>query len=480
MLRARSLIFALLLLVSCNSDPESKIKDLQKADLLAKERALISKNADPSPSPTPESKAQNTASKTKKPTSNYELLTKIELSPTTTDTENGDKQETENGETADESTTPEASPSPSPVNLSQIIAEAADEDSNAPQFAAIGEAQGDPNIVINQPSTQNSNLIGGVVTRRPTPTSRVTTDEGSDESADASPSPSPKELLVGPPRGYAILTLMQPNARRSVERQLQTLIDANIKNVFLGVLTDGTFAKDFEYLALVIRRVVGAGRNLTLALYLTNGASMRDFENTPVQAPFTQIDPIEFRELIQHDKKTRAKFIDLVREVRPIFELNQRLSQNNRNIAIVMLEDNLDGDAYLAMRELARAELGNLVEYVRNPCPGCYKGNDAEVFGDKIEIHDVGTISSLRPGDGFTLDGVGFSASPVGKELSLSQVEQLLNIAAQRQLGYFGLWKAERQGVIVGSVLDPNKRVYQEPTDQEMGIETQLLRLGLN
>ena len=72
----------------------------------------------------------------------------------------------------------------------------------------------------------------------------------------ASPSPSPsgavKIFYTGQCRGYAALYLMHPNARPAVEEQVRILKEANVREVYLGVLTDGTFGLDYDYLNEVI------------------------------------------------------------------------------------------------------------------------------------------------------------------------------------------------------------------------------------
>lgn len=300
------------------------------------------------------------------------------------------------------------------------------------------------------------------------------------------PTPTPEPLAhpryTGQARGYAMLYMMHPAARAAVERELQTLIDADVREVYLGILTDGTFGKDFDYVARVLRRLHAERRIVTLGLYLTNGATMRSHDTTPITAAFNQIDPFEFRSLIRWDPATRERFSAMVREVRPLFELNAALHPENRNIAVVMLEDNLQADSYAAMRALAAAVLGDLVEFVRNPCPGCLKGNDMESLGDGLELHNAGEMWRLAPGDGFTLDGTGHYfpwESPAGQALSYDQTLQLARAAYDIALSYFGLWRAPRQGLTSSAGVHPDLRSYEVPTAEQTQLEVRILQEGL-
>ena len=271
--------------------------------------------------------------------------------------------------------------------------------------------------------------------------------------------------------------------RATAEREVQIIIDSDIREVYLGVLTDGTFGKDYDFVAAVLRRLAALQRVITLGLYLTNGATMRSYDVTSITAGFNKINPVEFRALIQWDPVTRARFVQMAREVRPLFELNAALHPENRNIAVVMLEDNLQADSYRAMRTLAAAELGNLVEFVRNPCQGCLPDNDGESLGDPIETHNPHAIGALSFGDGLTLDGTGLYfpwefASPTAR-LSSDEALGMMRAAYDIGLSYVGLWRAGRQGLGGNAGIHPDQRSYEVPTAEQAEIEARLLREGL-
>lgn len=286
--------------------------------------------------------------------------------------------------------------------------------------------------------------------------------------------------VAGQPRGYTQLVLMQPQARPSAEAQIENLLKAQVSQVYLGVLTDGTFGWDQSYLENIVRRLNSDGRSLTLVLYITNGATMRAWDRTPIDVAFTQTEPAEFRQLIQYDLATRDKFQRLARRVEPIVELNRSLNPANRTIIIPMLEDNLDADSYRAIRSLTEGVFGARVDYIRNPCIGCYNGNDSDPQGDGLESHSPAAILDLGAGDGFSLDGISYNF--VGENrpgaLSTDTVKSLSEEALRRGLGYFGLWRAERQGV-EPSMPHPDERTYEVPNEDQLQIERELLREGL-
>jgi hypothetical protein len=337
------------------------------------------------------------------------------------------------------------------------------------------------NTLANTDTLDGSKLVGAGVRRKAT-----TVNSNNQVQASPSPEPSKSPLVLnrvsGQTRGYVILNLMQPTARQSVESQIQVLLESQIQSIYLGVLVDGTFGQDFTYLDQIISRLTQDNRNLTLALYLTNGATMRSFETTPIKVAFNTIDPLEFRSLIQYNSQIRSQFASILATVRPSFLLNRSISNANSNIAISMLEDNLDQESYIAMQRMTRSALGDIAEFMRNPCPGCYKGNDEDGHGDKIELHLTERIHTLGPGDGFTLDGVGFSYPEEG--LSAPRIDEIMylqRIANGHQLRYFGLWRHQRQGVEIGvDPIHPNNRNYEIVSEGQRLIEIEILRDGLS
>lgn len=302
-------------------------------------------------------------------------------------------------------------------------------------------------------------------------------------SVSPSPSPTPKNWYEGQIRGYSLLYLMHPAARNSVNRQIQILIDSRVRRIYLGVLVDGTFSVDYPFLGSVLDRLHRNGNIITLGLFLSNGPAMRnesERERARASGGFNRFDPDDFREKIQFDTELREQFRRIARNARAVFLANASLSRENANIAYVMLEDNLNATAYLAMRDIAGAELGDIANFIRNPCPGCYEGNDFDPNGDGLEFHDPQLIHALQSSDGFSIDGRSLffpgEFDPIG--LSVGDVQTLMRATLSRGVAYFALWRAQRQG-IRGDRVPPDERVYEIPTDTHAEIEIELLRFGL-
>lgn len=337
------------------------------------------------------------------------------------------------------------------------------------QLAPNGMPQSD-----NSQDSQNNPLgfLGGVVVRQPAP-----------EIVDT-PVATPitgRPWVRGQARGYTMLSAMQLEARPVVEANVETLLAARVREPYIGVLIDGTFGRDFAYLREIIERLSIEGRALTLALYLTNGATMRKWRETPIDALFTRINPSDFRQRIRRDKQLQAQFLAVVLQAKSVFEYNVSLNPGNTNVAIVMLEDNLDSLAYRTMREIASAELGSLAGFIRNPCFGCYEGNDDITLGDPREEHQLARYTLLERGDAYSLDGVGFAyPDGSGSGLAPAQLRDLMRNSYARGLRYVGLWRHAWQGLVVGGGNprpDTRNYVASDPDQQEFEIE--MLREGL-
>jgi hypothetical protein len=149
-----------------------------------------------------------------------------------------------------------------------------------------------------------------------------------------------------------------------------------------------------------------------------------------------------------------------------------------------MLEDNLDGSSYQSMRDIAFPIIGGVVEFLRNPCLGCYSGNDDVSFGDPIEYHvsPNGSIPRLNPRSGVTLDGSGykFDGELNNRAFTLQATAGLLDISLAQGLSYFSLWRWERQGFYGTDVpIHPDDRIYEVPSASQSSVEIDLLRYGL-
>jgi len=323
----------------------------------------------------------------------------------------------------------------------------------------------------------DSTRIGGTVSRAP----RVLGAAGVEPTA----TPDVVDLLepvVGQARGFKMLPLMHPRARPMVEAQIETLLRSQIQQIYLGVLVDGTFSLDLDYLLDVIQRLNAGARELTLVLHFVSGPTMRDYDTTPIVTAFSRTNPFDFRELIKFDPRTKYRFESIVRRMVPALRLNRSLKPGNRSIAIVMLEDNLDAESYRAMRATAAAVLGPDIEIMRNPCVGCWEGNDGDPQGNALELHAPTSPASLGRRDGYTMDGAGYifpGERRLPREYSIEETFALIDATMSRGVSYFGLWRARRQGIVGGELVHPDLRVYEVPTIEQSEIEIQLLRHGL-
>jgi hypothetical protein len=279
-----------------------------------------------------------------------------------------------------------------------------------------------------------------------------------------------------------MLYAMQPQARQATEANVQALLSARVREPYIGVLIDGTFGRDFSYLKDIITRLSADGRALTLVLYLSNGPTMRKWDVTPIdQHIFARINPEEFRLLIRRNITLRTEFLAVVLQAKDVFSHNISQGAGNTNLAIVMLEDNLDVLAYRSLREIAAEQLGSMSSFMRNPCIGCFPGNDDDTLGDAREEHALNRFDILKAGDGYSLDGVGFRyPNGEGSGVSPEQMTAMIKESTRRNLRFFGLWQEQWQGVREG-VLNkrPEERIYEPSNPDQQGYEIEMLRLGL-
>jgi hypothetical protein len=347
--------------------------------------------------------------------------------------------------------------------------ESSDRDDARDVFSGIATVPPDP--------FDGSGVLGGVVVRSGGLGTPLPLD-----TPVATPTNS-RPWVQGQARGYTMLYAMQPEARAVVETQIRTLLAARVREPYIGVLIDGTFSRDFAYLKQIIERLSVEDRALTVVLYLSNGPHMRKGRDSVSDALFSKIDPIEFRSRIRREALLQNQFEAVAVQARDIFKYNLSVNPANSNVAIVMLEDNLEVASYRAMRDLATKHVGDLADFIRNPCVGCYEGNDDALLGNAREEHQLSRFQVLRAGDGFSLDGLGFRypASKGGVGLSASQLDSLMITAIDRELRYVGLWRHEWQGVNENSAgfSQASSREYVASTSDEATYEIDALRMGL-
>jgi len=303
--------------------------------------------------------------------------------------------------------------------------------------------------------------------------------------AVGTPEDSNEGWVSGQSRGYAMLYAMQPAARSVVESNVSTLLSARIREPYIGVLIDGTFSQDFEYLRNIIARL-SENRTLTLELYLTNGPTQRNGNPRGIEAPFLNNPPSAFRSLIMNSASAQSQFSALAAQARDIFQFSRGVNPANQHLVSVMLEDNLDVKTYSFMRQLAVQQLDDLAGFIRSTCVGCAQGDrevDGDTAGDPREEHRVDTFAELKEGDGFTLDGVGFrypGDSP-GLGISSDRLKELITESDAKGVRFFGLWRHGWQGALENSRDNPHPRdrTYIASTPLQESFEIEMLRLGL-
>ncbi len=352
---------------------------------------------------------------------------------------------------------------------------------------ALGTNQQSPQVSVSSNAIGSSQNRGVGVRNPPQISAKRPLDSDNSNSSSPSPSPSPEPseypLVKGAmPRGYLMLYMTHPRARELVELQIQNLIEANIENVFIGLLTDGTFGQDFAYAKSALTQLHQSGRIITLAVYLSNGATMRYYDKTPITTGFSRTSPLTFRRAIQFDAQTRTKYTALAEKGVDLLRHNSALSPLNKNIAIPMLEDNLDSSSYLAIRGLVKGILGSTrATIMRSHCLGCYSGNDADGAGDPLDEHGSTVFYRVKTGDGFSFDGAQFLyPGEQSYGLPFEAAQGLASEAERRGAAFFGLWRSLWQGLSQGPLVHPDKRNYIPPTVQELEFDIKLLRAGLD
>ena len=367
-----------------------------------------------------------------------------------------------------------ASPIPTPLKVAAQSMATPIETALEPVIAALQEAQNVPPI-----QQINQDLIGGVAVVHKD-TGATTTIEPTITPTNSSALP----LLTGQPRGYAMLYMMHPKARPVVDAEVQNLIDANVQQVYIGVLVDGTFTRDHDYLQSVLTKLSEAGRDVVLEQYLISGPTQRYWKTTPIRTDFSQLDPMNFRSWDIYQPEVQANIRKVAREAKASFEKNTALRPSNVNLVSVMLEDNLESVSYRYLRNLVSQEIGNAATFIRNACPDCgVEGSDADSAGDPLELHKVSDFQTLEKGDGYTLDGVKvtYPGDPSSGDLELEELRQMLKDSFSKGHRFFGLWRKSRQGAADNSRdnLAPDDRTYVVPTAEELQLEISLLREGL-
>ncbi len=300
---------------------------------------------------------------------------------------------------------------------------------------------------------------------------RVTPQVGDDGSC--------RSYVEGPPVGLACLHCLQPEARGQAELLAEIMSASCRRQLATFILIDGSFGYDESFLKSLVSRLISRGSSLDLYLYLTNGPWQKR-ASVPPKGFGTTIRPETFRTLIQGDEAFRESFRNHVRSYIPAFEF---IVQSGVRLNLIpALEDNLDAPSARAIEALVREAVPNTIPYRlgRNPCPGCYDGNDISlgegVFedehihstGDRVRVNN-GLVSN--DGETFRFPGETFEAS-----LEYSDMGHFAAQAGARG-NAFVLWRSEFQGrPIDGVFIDPAQRNYVVPNAPQQALLTEFLQ----
>lgn len=248
----------------------------------------------------------------------------------------------------------------------------------------------------------------------------------------------------------------------------------------MTMLVDGTFGTNRDFMGELVRISSEYGARLHLYLYLGNGPWQRRSSGLPQRGFGTGITPESFRRRIISDEGLRTNFKQIVKFNEPL--IDYATSIGNVVYVLPMLEDNLDSTAAREMERLVTETLLPYLSYAvgRNPCPGCYAGNDASIPpGIFMDQHvRSGVNSNYRDGlvtnDGTDLNFTEFSNSDT--EISLSQLKNLI-AQSKATNNTFVIWNREYQGVSQNlSLSDPDTRDYHEVSSNERQVLLEILK----
>lgn len=273
---------------------------------------------------------------------------------------------------------------------------------------------------------------------------------GGDKLKFSEPKQSP---LVPVARGLSCIHCLHPNAFLQAEQLVEVLFESKVQRPVMNFLVDGSFGLDHSVLEDLMFPLTLDGREPIAVLYLTNGASQRQCMITPVEGFATNICPREFRDLIQFSPFIRSEYVNLVSSVLPTIDALE--AEKIQVIIVPGLEDNLTNSAFDELFALTREALpARPVDYARNPCPGCYSGNETGLpSGVLLETH------TIAPADGEIVTND-------GRDVSLEVLSTLRDLSADGQQ-IFILWDKQRQG-LTDVPVDPDLRDYPllEPEEQ--------------
>jgi hypothetical protein len=279
------------------------------------------------------------------------------------------------------------------------------------------------------------------------------------------------DLLDLPPRGLSLLHACQPEAKRQVEALGDIVVASRIRCPAFNVLVNGDFGWDPDILAELVTKFSRAGRIPHVLFYLTNGPAARHWKEQIMDGFGSRLPPEEFRKKITGDTLFQQSFAQLATRLAPIISLIGRAG--GRALIVPQLEDNQGNRSFIAMRDLTREAMpGELtVRLGRNPCVGCWPGNEGAVPSDcffEEHHHSAATDFTIRNG---VVSNDGCTYAFAGEKPDFLPYLPLARLAGvQTRTGVldsiFLLWSAKYQGLEAKSA-PPAQRNYVMPTAEE-------------
>ena len=290
----------------------------------------------------------------------------------------------------------------------------------------------------------------------------------SNGKSQVAPTESCAQLVSGPPIGLACIHCMHPKAQAQAFELSKIIRNSCRQSIVVNYLIDGSFGEDDAFL---IRHIsdLSQDRQLTVILYLSNGAAQRIWKKTRVHGFGTDISPTEFRTRMVSDNTLRDRYHAIVARA---VQIGTHVPTNVSFVLVPALEDNLDDQTFNNMLDLTQQVAGTAVQYGRSACPDCVPGSGSAVpLGVLLELHIVQpslvTPNAIVSNDGFSYrlpDG-----SPGTETLQLDDLIAL-KAAAANAGDMFILWTAEFQGVpditvsANAALSSPDARTYLTPS----------------
>ena len=289
-----------------------------------------------------------------------------------------------------------------------------------------------------------------------------------------------EQLIDLPPRGLALLHACQPQAREQIEALSDIVVASRIRRPALNILCSGDFGWDPQFVAGLVQKYSQGGRIAHVLFYLTNGPASRHWKQQNLHGFGSRLAPETFRRKILDDTPFRQSFQDLAAKLAPLLvEIGRAGGQA---CVVPQLEDNQSNRSFTAMLELVKKSLPpeTAARLGRNPCVGCWPGNEGRVPDDCFleEHHHAASTDFTVEGGVVSNDGCTY-AYPGEKPNYLPWLPLADLIGVQRHTGDMGsiflLWNAGYQGL--GHMSDPpDRRHYVVPTQTEREILIDFLR----